>query len=334
MWATRPDGALTRISTRGRISRVQLPNAIVATSLAIDRSGNIWFTFEGGLFPFGGIGEISPSGQLLQLLDAAEGQPARQPGEPPSIVPNQPGDLWNVAPSAIVEGSDGTMYFAEAWLREIGQVSDGHVTQIWSGSQFASVVRAPDGRLWFGEYAGESGNVGASWNLDSSFNFVAGPAGENPTGVAVTPDGTAWFAATPRYTRYPSGRGSHPLHIVLTRVSPTGEVSRIVGRGSSRYVAKGIAAAQDNSVWITSRSEHGQGIVWRIEPNGKQTRIRASTMPTKQVELGAITEGPDGGMWFLDLSRGAIGRISNVGSRRLQCRAPRVPQWAQRSRSL
>jgi streptogramin lyase len=179
--------------------------------------------------------------------------------------------------------------------------------------------------LWFGEYAALGPNVGARWNSDGSFTFIPGEARVYVSGVAVTTNGTAWFAA-PRHFNGQWDQG--PQRIVLTKVAADGESSTVIAQGSHSNRPKGLAAASDGSLWFTSDSQGGPGWVWRITANGQQTRIVGSTMPTHQVKLGAITQGPDGAMWFLDLSRGAIGRISKPGTKVLKCKPAKVPSWA------
>lgn len=313
IWATRTDAALTAMTPRGKVRRVPLPEPFTATSLAVDRQGDVWYTFEGGRFPFGGIGEMSPSGQTLQVLDAAVAQ-----GE----------DTWNVAPSAITEGPDGAMYFSESYLPEVGRVSGGEITGVPTPSQFANVTMSRAGRLWFAEYS-SLGNIGARLEGDGTFTYFPGgapPAAVSVQAVAPDADGGAWFAGYPIYGAGPPG----PPRIIVTRVEPDGEARTFTARGSHGYIPDGVAVSADGAGWIASSSDHGPGLIWRISPNGEEQRIRATTMPTNQVYLGAITEGREGAMWYLDLSRGAIGRVSKPGLPSLKCKPAQLPPWAKK----
>jgi virginiamycin B lyase len=301
------------MTPRGRIRRVPLPEPVPATSITVDRLGDVWYTFEGGNFPFGGIGEMSPTGQALQLLDAAAAQ-----GH----------DTWNVAPSAITEGPDGAIYFSESYLPEIGRVSDGQLTGIPTSSQFDNVALAPTGRLWFAEYS-SLGNIGARLEPDGTFTYFPGgapPAYVSVQAVAPGSDGGAWFAG---YTGWGAGPPGPP-RIIVTRVEPSGEARTFVARGSHEYTPQGVAVSADGAGWIASSSNRGPGLIWRITPDGKEQRIQATTMPTHQVRLGAITEGREGAMWYLDLSRGAIGRVSKPGLPPLKCRPATLPPWAKK----
>ncbi|MGH7867215.1 MAG: virginiamycin B lyase family protein, partial [Candidatus Dormibacteraceae bacterium] len=87
----------------------------------------------------------------------------------------------------------------------------------------------------------------------------------------------------------------------------------VPGGNSQPY---GITTGPDGNLWFTELINGSNG---RISPGGKIGRITPSgtitefAMPTPNSEPWGITRGPDGNLWFTDVSGNKIGRITTSG---------------------
>ena len=71
----------------------------------------------------------------------------------------------------------------------------------------------------------------------------------------------------------------------------------------------GIAAGGDGNVWYSRYPS----TIGRLSPAGVFTEYHLSTDPLVTINPARITAGPDGALWFLQLGRNNIGRITTVG---------------------
>jgi streptogramin lyase len=121
------------------------------------------------------------------------------------------------------------------------------------------------------------------------------PAGSEPQGIAVGPEGNLWFANT----------GSN----AIGRVTISGEVREYpLPIPASRPFQ--ITAGPDGNLWFT---ESGAQRIGRISPAGQITEF-----PIPEggcCRTWGITAGPDGNVWFTVADMfGAVGRVSPDGS--------------------
>ncbi len=221
------------------------------------------------------------------------------PIEAAAIGPGPDGEVW-----AIV-GTGGS------WtLGAVGPAGfePSHVLPQPGSSMLPNLVAAgPDGSLWVGDLLGADLERVLPDGRTLSYE---GPQGAGyPTAIAFSGDGTAWVTET--------GTHEHIWEIV-----PTGQVlDREVasGRGQSGNCecdARSITAGPDGALWFAER------MFGRIDRMTEAGEWGAFALPdpgdVPVGELGAprpeaLTDGPEGGIWFIDAGTGAIGRITLGG---------------------
>ena len=133
--------------------------------------------------------------------------------------------------------------------------------------------------------------------------FALATEGHRPQAITAGPDGNLWATEVIK-------------HIIL-RITPTGEITEFPVPGTGVGVLQGIAPGADNTIWFTSREEN---MVRRMTTDGKFTgefKIPStSTVPgdmTKGCWPREIAPGPDGNLWFAEMSTSKIGRITPQG---------------------
>lgn len=169
------------------------------------------------------------------------------------------------------------------------------------------IASGPDGSVWVGDLLG--GDVVRVYPDGHAVDYQ-GPDGPGyATGIAFGADGTAWVTEAGTYEHIweitPSGQ-------VLDREipSPSGEW------GNCHCDARSITAGSDGSLWFVERMF---GRIERVTEAGEWTAL---TLPNPaNVPIGqpgaprpeALTEGPEGGLWFIEAGNGELGRITLAG---------------------
>ena len=142
---------------------------------------------------------------------------------------------------------------------------------ITPGFQLSSLTAGPDGNLWFTEYTPdpEAGMIGRITPTGTVTKFSAGITGNHPRDITAGPDGNLWF----------------------TESTDTEQSSQLSTAGG---ISNGLA-------WINAT-----GAIARITPAGVVTEFpQASNAPVPNL----ITAGPDGNLWFTEVSNGQIGQF-------------------------
>ena len=138
--------------------------------------------------------------------------------------------------------------------------------------------------------------------------FSAGiTAGRGPFGIAAGPDGNVWFTEN----NFNQGAGA------IGRITPAGVVTEFTAGISSPQQLGGITAGPtgDNSLWfVESDPSSGstgpaQMRIGRISTTG--TVVSETTVGA--ADLGTITVGPDGNLWFTLSVSSQIGRMTPAG---------------------
>jgi virginiamycin B lyase len=144
-----------------------------------------------------------------------------------------------------------------------------------------SLVRGPDGALWF---IGESG-VGRL-GLDGKMRVFARDS--RPEALAAGPDGNLWLT-----------EGPLALRAGITRVTPDGRVTRFTG-GIARDALLGpITAGPDGALWFADGTR-----IARITTAGQITESYELRTPSgERTAANALQFGPDGTVWFIDGTR-------------------------------
>ncbi|HZU01746.1 MAG TPA: hypothetical protein VFA10_18900 [Ktedonobacteraceae bacterium] len=220
----------------------------------------------------------------------------------------------NSVPYAITRGADGNLWFTEESANgsQIGRVSTGGSITMFPvpitsgglpGIGPQGITAGPNGNLWFTEVdANQIGRISPSGTITE---FPIPTANCFPEGITTGPDGNLWFIEV-----------GHKIG----RISPSGSITEFpltTISDLSGSVPNEIVAGPDGNLWFTEVSANRIG---RISPSGSITEFPVPMpIPTDnngQIEngLSGIVAGPDGNLWFTEVSANKIGRISPSGS--------------------
>jgi virginiamycin B lyase len=206
-------------------TRHQLPDPYSSPyQLAIDGSGNVWFTeFEGGR-----IGEITDQGSLREYT-----VPTGTNTTSSSTAPPTPTTTTLIGPAGIAIGKDGTVWFTEVYADSVGSFDDGtfHRYPLAGASLPTGIALDPgSGDVWVTLHGGSD-----IAEFDPATNSTKVISTSVPTGVqstlpyfiAIDPHGDVWFDehygnAIARFT--PSNQTMVEYEIP-TRVASLGNIS-------------------------------------------------------------------------------------------------------------
>ena len=247
-----------------------------AMGLTVGPDGNLWFVEQNA----NQIAKVTPSGAITEYpVPTSMVDPGFGNG-PVEVV---------AAPTAIVAGADGALYFTESSTEKIGRVTtDGVVTTIdAAGYQPQSIAVGSDHLVWFtdSKYDDSVDRVNADGTITS---FALPSKFAWPTDLTLGPDGSLYFV--------------EGFNQAIGKVTPAGVVteSKINAAVSS---PQQLTFDKAGNLWITGSDA---GLV-RITPHGVATPFGPSS--TAIGNLAAVTIGPDGAVWFTDTGRDQIGRI-------------------------
>ncbi len=202
----------------------------------------------------------------------------------------------DLAPSGIVAGPDGKLWFA---LRAQAAVGVSTTTGAISGKVGISgatqdVAVGSDGNLWFTEPGAER-----IVKITPLGAFTEYPLEAEPADIAAGPDGNLWFT-----------EASNPG--AIGRIDPTsGHVSEFTSGLTKDRKPAGITAGADGAMWFTEAAN--PGAIGRISTAGVISEYKAGL--TANTRPLGITAGPDGALWFTEEGNpGAIGRITTAGT--------------------
>ena len=261
--------------------------------------GDIWFTETGA----GKIGRINPT--THQLTEFAT--PTSTSG-PLGITRNP---------------VDGTIWFTEALTHKLGMFNPATITSSADIHEFTlpnaasspkpvGIVYNPaDGDLWFTEQG--SNQIGKFDPVTQKFNstaFVLPDAASNPfpSAITVDSDGNLWFAE-PHLGKF------NMLNPGTGKFAANGPYTLPASAGNSKYAISGITSGPDGRIWFTAS---GIGQIGNFDP----VAIVQSTSPLNLISVDntpnnksfpyGIAPGPDGNLWFTEVSglangNGAIG---------------------------
>ncbi|MGA8746321.1 MAG: hypothetical protein WB507_10710 [Solirubrobacterales bacterium] len=315
-------GKIGRITPSGQITEFPLPsvhrantNSAEPTSITTGPEGNLWFTepLEQKIV------RLTPSGQMTEF-EVKGGQRS----EPEQIVAGPDGNLWFTEPQQERQGAENLT--PEERRGAIGRITpDGQITEFplrlptarLEDTQPTGITAGPDGDLWFME-SRDIGRITPGGQItESSF-----PGPLATTAIAAGSKGNFWIiygSAIGRIT--PSGDvTSYPMPVYQSPAPP------LVITGISHPLA--ITAGPEGNLWFFGSVPTGGKMsftafpeIGRVTPGGKislvvnegnQENHRTGGLP----ELGGITTGLEGDLWFTEPWDNHIARIapSAVGS--------------------
>jgi streptogramin lyase len=201
-------------------------------------------------------------------------------------------DVPGGAPSMIVAGPDGNLWFTETG--GIGRITtSGSVTEfpLASGTP-AGITGGPDGNIWFTvpsaqDPSSSQGNMVGQFDVRSGSVtlFPTRVSGGDPYDVTAGPDGNVWFTEGAQGT--------------IGRVSVNGDVLNVP---LPRRGPLGIAAGVDGNIWFSTL-----GGVGRIAP----ASLAVDWFGNEGGYTLAISK--DGFVWFSNSGRAEVGRVSPAG---------------------
>jgi virginiamycin B lyase len=265
-----------------------------------------WTTFEGPGTVSGTTIAFTASSATVQLtagvtydlalFTVASALPTATPTATPSptptpaaTLPPSPGTvieypLPNVDALAITVGPDGNLWFTTTY--SIGKMTTtGTVTLYKIPTAFPapqSIVTGPDGNLWFAESSG--GKIGKITTSGVITEYpVLIPAKPQLNAIAAGPDGNLWFTVEDLdfSAQYQVER--------IGKITTAGAITEYPGPSYTVHL-NGIAAGADGNLWFTQSN----GYIGKITTAGTATQYGVPLQPN----LGLITPGPGGALWY------------------------------------
>lgn len=255
------------------------------------------------------------------------------------------------APTSIVEGPDGNLWFTESCGYHITKITTaGTMTEYATKSGYAStfITVGSDKALYYTEsnpptngtdYVGRMTTSGTHTDYQTAGSFTG------IAGIASGSDGKLWIAeqsgnyidtittALTGFTQYGSSQGmpsnAEPLAatagadgntwFTLTGVNKIAKVTTDgtitpYSSGITGTTLHGVALGPDGNVWF---SENGTNQIGKITPSGAITEYGnggAGKTITPSAFVNDIVAGPDGAIWFTENNVDKIGRITTDGS--------------------
>ncbi|VTR98683.1 Virginiamycin B lyase OS=Streptococcus gallolyticus GN=vgb PE=3 SV=1 [Gemmata massiliana] len=127
--------------------------------------------------------------------------------------------------------------------------------------------------------------------------------GQRPQAIVVGPDGNVWVTEV--------------LKRQIIRITPKGDATAFAVPGKDVGVLQGLAVGPDGNLWFTSREENA---IRRITLKGEfdstfpiPSKAVVENKVTKGTWPRGITAGPDGNLWFAEMTGNKIGRITPKG---------------------
>ncbi len=221
----------------------------------------------------------------------------------------------NASASAIAEGSDGAMWFAENQLASVGRITtDGTITEYPTPSTNSSpwgITGGPDGDVWTAE---QGDNQVAK--IDPSQVVPGTPDGITeyplPVGVSSTsgpsvietgPDDALWFGAFAD-TGY------------VGRITTTGQVTTYPVPDGATPIA--IAFGPNNTLWyIAEQGGFGPTELGSLNLSQATAGTSNGFTPTYSglsTQLKGLALGPDGNIWVSDAGNNTIDMVTAQGA--------------------
>ncbi len=313
----------------GQITLFPLPPAVPAVNrFAIAPDGTLWLTAFNVAPSSNLAGGIPIEDAIVRFTPPDFSVPSGAPGATNGTVlatgsfTTYPLPTPTVWPDGITPGSDGAIWFTEYFGNAIGRLDPlAHITEFFvpprpvratgetAESQPHDIVAGPDGNLWFDDSGGNKiGRITPRGDL-TEFPIPAhpeNPNGSGPFGMTVGPDGAVWFTEL--------------MGMRIGRITMNGHITEYKLPGVN-HVPRDIVAGRDGTLWFT---ESTQNLLGRITVDGRITEYPLLHTPcntagatgpsaTGVCVVGDLVAGPDGGVWFTEGWRDALGRINESG---------------------
>jgi len=309
-----------------------LPASSVPFGIAAGADGNLWYTDDSK----NSIGKMTPSG-VVTTYTIPTTTTSSCSSCPQTIISGPDGNLWFVEgdgnkiakittggviteyansaggwPQDLAVGPDGNIWFTDQGVTgggapgvaangAIGKVNitTGVVTKyplLTTNTQANWITLGPDGALWFTQSGGSNNTA----RITASGVITVFP---NTAGGTITTgsDGNLWLAV---------GVGA------VARLTTAG-VMTIFPIPTATLTPFFITAGPDGNLWAGAVGGYWPnwtsvgGVLARVTTSGVVTEfsLPASTSSAAYPDMGAITVGPGGALWFADPRNGKIGHF-------------------------
>jgi streptogramin lyase len=322
------------------VSRFPVPTGQVTQldRIVTGPDGNLWFTGNpgdgvvGDTFTTGEIGRITPGGRItvfpLPKGDAPNG----------GLTAGPDGNVWFVSsngiarittsgvltefkvpvgtnPMGLTGGPDGNLWFTDQGLGKVGRITpkgvvtefpipDGSlpgVPEIGSALLSQTLTTGADGNLWFMTHFSDppTGNLTGAIERMTPTGAVKGfklPSGWTADSITTGLDGNVWFTES---------RDAGSV-FKFGKITPAGKITEFkmpaVLKGE---VSLSITAGTGTSLWFNLADNNFDvgpnplGTVGSITTRGK---VHLFALPHAFQGATSLTTGPDGNLWFTDVS--------------------------------
>jgi hypothetical protein len=268
----------------------ELPDATHALPFGVSPDGSIWGVVSHGTqresSGFYALGRLAPDGTLAEISSPIVERPTLSPS----------GEVWAVEGQGypVHEGPLTIVRLTSAGdiaaTYPVGQVKGSIYSEI-TGPVGVSAMVATDEALWFARGRGVTArsSIERLSTGDGTISQHFLPPGYQPTALAVTPGGTAWFIETD------SGR------TFITRLRPDKEVRKWQLKNEP-VTPVSLAIGKSGAVWFGVSSEYGSGYPTQFGRITRRGKLLLFSAP--RADPDSIAVGPEGRLWFQQ----AIGR--------------------------
>jgi virginiamycin B lyase len=313
--------------TTHTITEFPIPNSyygpVELSDITTGPDGNLWFT---GNNVFSGetalIGMINPTTHAITEFPIANPD-----AELSGITSGPDGNLWFTEfPGFSPPGLPGGPLPTPAGPSKIGMINPStHAIAEFptpNNARPGGITAGPDGNLGFTEslydpttglYAGQIGMINPTTHAIAEFPVPT--ANAVPGDITAGPDGNLWFTESPGVG---VGSGSVASSAQIGMINPTTHAIAEFPTPTAKAELGGIASGPDGNLWFTESPGVGVGSgsvassaqIGMINPTTHA--IAEFPTPTAKAELGGITSGPDGNLWFTESDQ--IGEVVIVPS--------------------
>jgi len=326
-------------------------NAIGPIGVTLAPDGDLWVMEDASLESDGTIdGRVEHLGTGVGWLDKGSSDDSLTPTQSVTQIGNPPGSLCGAGtqtgnigsgPHFAVVGPDGTMWFTENFVSQIGNFSPsvpfGQNPVIHEfptptcGSTPATIIVGPgpnnDNNIWFAEDGFNTPTLqGAIATIDVNTKQITEypipDAFAFPIGLVVGPDGNFYF------TEFANG--------VIVQMTPDGQTFNrfVIPQAPNQPPPQpsGLVVGPDNALWLTDRNtpdfgpnattNHGR--ILRMTTAGVFTEFLLPNPPplnpddnqSNEPAVIIVGPGPNGtsALWFSEVTGNRIGRITTDGA--------------------
>jgi virginiamycin B lyase len=323
IWVTGQNQAeVVRLGLHGQKTFFPMPVGSGPHGIVFDRLGRLWV----GLEFAGALVRLDSHGTIVQRVSLPRDCPSCGSGVAPG-------------PHGLAVSPDGrTLWYTGKEAGVVGRVSPNGAVRSFRlpepDSKPIYITAGPDGNMWFTELTGNKiGRITPSGHLRE---FTIPTPNSRPIAIIADPHGRAlWF--------------SEEASDKIGRIDLAGRITEFpVPKSQPNQILAGLAFDRQGNLWVEQYidqnhpSPAGPDRLVRIAgsmraSNPKNLSAGQFTffdVPTRKTVMHRIILGPDGNMWFTELTANKVGRIlTSVHHQALRADRPRLRVLARQQRT-